>query len=75
VGIPKTIDRDLCATEYTLGFDTALNVIVEEMDRLRTAGSHSRLFVVEVMGRHADWLPLGFWREKDGPGRGGLAKC
>ena len=59
VGIPKTIDRDLCATEYTLGYDTALNVIVEEVDRLRTtAGSHSRLFVVEVMGRHAGWLAL-----------------
>ncbi|MDR2726121.1 MAG: ATP-dependent 6-phosphofructokinase, partial [Candidatus Adiutrix sp.] len=59
VGIPKTIDRDLNATEYTLGYDTALNVIVEEVDRLRTtAGSHSRLFVVEVMGRHAGWLAL-----------------
>ncbi|GHV57551.1 pyrophosphate--fructose 6-phosphate 1-phosphotransferase [Deltaproteobacteria bacterium] len=59
VGIPKTIDRDLNATDYTLGYDTALNVITEEVDRLRTtAGSHSRLFVVEVMGRHAGWLAL-----------------
>jgi 6-phosphofructokinase 1 len=59
VGIPKTIDRDLSATDYTLGYDTALNVITEEVDRLRTtAGSHSRLFVVEVMGRHAGWLAL-----------------
>ena len=59
VGIPKTIDRDLCATDYTLGYDTALNVITEEVDRVRTtAGSHSRLFVVEVMGRHAGWLAL-----------------
>ncbi|MDR0550079.1 MAG: ATP-dependent 6-phosphofructokinase [Deltaproteobacteria bacterium] len=59
VGIPKTIDRDLSATDYTLGYDTALNVIVEEVDRLRTtAGSHNRLFVVEVMGRHAGWLAL-----------------
>ena len=59
VGIPKTIDRDLCATDYTLGYDTALNVIAEEVDRLRTtAGSHSRLFVVEVKGRHAGWLAL-----------------
>jgi 6-phosphofructokinase 1 len=59
VGIPKTIDRDLSATDYTLGYDTALNVIAEEVDRLRTtAGSHSRLFVVEVMGRHAGWLAL-----------------
>ncbi|MDR2352562.1 MAG: ATP-dependent 6-phosphofructokinase [Deltaproteobacteria bacterium] len=59
VGIPKTIDRDLNATDYTLGYDTAVNVITEEVDRLRTtAGSHNRLFVVEVMGRHAGWLAL-----------------
>lgn len=59
VGIPKTIDRDLNATDYTLGYDTALNVITEEVDRLRTtAGSHNRVFVVEVMGRHAGWLAL-----------------
>ena len=59
VGIPKTIDRDLNATDYTLGYDTALNIITEEVDRLRTtAGSHSRIFVVEVMGRHAGWLAL-----------------
>ncbi|MDR2199331.1 MAG: ATP-dependent 6-phosphofructokinase [Deltaproteobacteria bacterium] len=59
VGIPKTIDRDLYATDYTLGYDTALNVITEEVDRLRTtAGSHNRIFVVEVMGRHAGWLAL-----------------
>jgi 6-phosphofructokinase len=59
IGIPKTIDRDLTETEYTLGFDTALNVIVEEVDRLRTtAGSHKRIFVVETMGRSAGWLAL-----------------
>jgi phosphofructokinase-like protein len=59
VGIPKTIDKDLPETDYTLGFDTALNVIVEEVDRLRTtAGSHKRTFVVETMGRHAGWLAL-----------------
>ncbi|MDR2455979.1 MAG: 6-phosphofructokinase, partial [Deltaproteobacteria bacterium] len=59
VGIPKTIDKDLSGTDYTLGYDTALNVIIEEVDRLRTtAGSHNRLFVVEVMGRHAGWLAL-----------------
>ncbi len=59
VGIPKTIDKDLGVTDYTLGFETALNVIVEEVDRLRTtAGSHKRLFVVETMGRHAGWLAL-----------------
>ncbi len=59
VGIPKTIDLDLPGTDYTLGFETALNVIVECVDRLRTtAGSHRRVFVVETMGRHAGWLAL-----------------
>jgi len=59
IGIPKTIDKDLADTEYTLGFDTALNVITEEVDRLRTtAGSHKRIFVVETMGRTAGWLAL-----------------
>lgn len=59
IGIPKTIDKDLPETEYTLGFDTALNVITEEVDRLRTtAGSHKRVFVVETMGRTAGWLAL-----------------
>lgn len=59
VGIPKTIDRDLSGTDYTLGFETALNVITDEVDRLRTtAGSHRRIFVVETMGRHAGWLAL-----------------
>ncbi len=59
IGIPKTIDRDLPSTDYTLGFDTALNVITEEVDRLRTtAGSHKRIFVVETMGRTAGWLAL-----------------
>jgi len=59
VGIPKTIDNDLSATDYSLGFETAVNVIAEEVGRLRTtAGSHSRVFVVETMGRHAGWLAL-----------------
>lgn len=59
VGIPKTIDKDLPETDYSLGFETALNVIVEEIDRLRTtAGSHHRVFVVEIMGRTAGWLAL-----------------
>lgn len=59
VGIPKTIDRDLSGTDYTLGFDSAVNIITEDIDRLRiTAGSHSRIFVVECMGRHAGWLAL-----------------
>jgi 6-phosphofructokinase 1 len=59
VGIPKTIDKDLPETDYTLGYETALNVITEEVDRLRTtAGSHKRIFVVETMGRTAGWLAL-----------------
>jgi 6-phosphofructokinase 1 len=59
IGIPKTIDKDLPETDYTLGFDTALNVVVEEVDRLRTtAGSHKRIFVIETMGRTAGWLAL-----------------
>lgn len=59
IGIPKTIDKDLPETDYTLGYETALNVIVDEVDRLRTtAGSHKRIFVVETMGRTAGWLAL-----------------
>lgn len=59
VGIPKTIDKDLPGTDYTLGFETAVNVITEEIDRLRTyAGSHKVVFVVETMGRNAGWLAL-----------------
>jgi 6-phosphofructokinase 1 len=59
VTIPKTIDKDLSGTDYTLGFETAVNVITEEIDRLRTtAGSHRRIFVVETMGRKAGWLAL-----------------
>lgn len=59
ITIPKTIDRDLKGTEYSLGFETAVNVIVEEVDRLRTtAASHARTFVVETMGRHAGHLAL-----------------
>jgi len=59
VGIPKTIDKDLSGTDYTLGFQSAVEIITEEIDRLRTtAGSHRRIFVVETMGRHAGWLAL-----------------
>ncbi len=59
VGIPKTLERDLSGTDYTLGFDSAVNIITEDIDRLRiTAGSHSRIFVVECMGRKAGWLAL-----------------
>ncbi|MFC2063376.1 6-phosphofructokinase, partial [Chloroflexota bacterium] len=59
IGIPKTIDKDLPETEYTLGFETAVSVITEEIDRLRTtAGSHQRIFIVETMGRNTGWLAL-----------------
>lgn len=57
VGVPKTIDNDLSATDYTFGFDSAVNVAMECVDRLRTtAASHHRAMVVEVMGRHAGWI-------------------
>ena len=59
VGIPKTIDKDLWGTDYSIGFESAVNVITEEIDRLRTtANSHRRVFVVETMGRHAGHLAL-----------------
>jgi len=59
IGIPKIIDKDLTKTDYTLGFDTTINIITQEVDRLRTtAGSHKRIFVVETMGRTAGWLAL-----------------
>jgi phosphofructokinase-like protein len=59
VGVPKTIDNDLCATEVTFGFDTALHVVVDAIDRLHsTAESHHRVMVVEVMGRDAGWIAL-----------------
>jgi 6-phosphofructokinase 1 len=59
VGIPKTIDRDLVGTEYTLGYDTALNVICNSVERIaHTAESHQTIFLLEVMGRHAGWLAL-----------------
>ncbi|MFI9234752.1 6-phosphofructokinase [Streptomyces sp. NPDC053079] len=59
VGVPKTIDNDLSATDYTFGFDTAVNIATEAVDRLHTtAESHMRVLVVEVMGRHAGWIAL-----------------
>ena len=59
VGVPKTIDNDLGATDVTVGFDTALHVATEAIDRLHTtAESHNRILVVEVMGRHAGWIAL-----------------
>ncbi len=59
VGVPKTIDNDLGATDYTFGFDTAVSIATEAIDRLHTtAESHHRALVVEVMGRHAGWIAL-----------------
>lgn len=59
VGVPKTIDNDLNATDYTFGFDTAVTIATEAIDRLHTtAESHHRVLVVEVMGRHAGWIAL-----------------
>jgi len=59
VGVPKTIDNDLSRTDYTFGFDTAINIVMEAIDRLHTtAESHHRIMVVEVMGRHAGWIAI-----------------
>ncbi len=59
VGVPKTIDNDLSATDYTFGFDTAVQIATDAIDRLHTtAESHDRVLVVEVMGRHAGWIAL-----------------
>lgn len=59
VGVPKTIDNDLSATDVTFGFDTAVSIVTESLDRLHTtADSHHRVLVVEVMGRHAGWIAL-----------------
>jgi len=57
VGVPKTIDNDLSSTDYTFGFDTAVSIVTEAIDRLHTtAESHHRVMVLEVMGRHAGWI-------------------
>ena len=59
IGVPKTIDNDLAATDYSFGFDTAVEIATEAVDRIRTtAESHRRCIVVEVMGRHAGWIAL-----------------
>src|SRR2546429_1182817 len=59
VGVPKTIDNDLAGTDYTFGFDTAVQIVAEAIDRLHTtAESHQRVMVVEVMGRHAGWIAV-----------------
>ncbi len=57
VGIPKTIDNDLMVTDFSFGFDTAVNIVMEAVDRLRTTTeSHRRIVVVETMGRHSGWI-------------------
>ena len=59
IGIPKTIDNDLACTDYTFGFDTAISVVTDSLDRIRTTGiSHHRVMVAEIMGRGAGWLTL-----------------
>ncbi|MBL7717398.1 MAG: 6-phosphofructokinase [Flavipsychrobacter sp.] len=59
IGLPGTIDKDLAGTDYTIGFDTAVNTAVEAIDKIRdTAESHDRLFIVEVMGRDAGYIAL-----------------
>jgi 6-phosphofructokinase 1 len=59
VGVPKTIDNDLSGTDYTFGFDTAVQIVTDAIDRLHTtAESHHRVMVVEVMGRHSGWIAL-----------------
>ena len=59
VGVPKTVDHDIMGTDYTIGFDTAVNIAADSIDRLHTtARSHNRTFIVEIMGRHAGWLTL-----------------
>jgi ATP-dependent phosphofructokinase / diphosphate-dependent phosphofructokinase len=59
VGVPKTIDNDLSATDYTVGFDTAVFIATEAIDRLyTTAESHNRVMILEVMGRHTGWIAV-----------------
>ena len=59
IGIPGTIDNDIAGTDFTIGFDTAVNVVVEAINRARdTATSHERTFIIEVMGRNSGWIAL-----------------
>ncbi len=59
IGVPKTIDNDLSCTDYTFGFDTAVNIVTKAIDRLHTtAESHHRVMVIEVMGRHSGWIAI-----------------
>ena len=78
VGVPKTIDNDLGATDYTFGFDTAVNIAMEAIDRLHTtAESHHRALIVEVMGGHAGWIALHAgprWRRERDPHPGAAVR-
>ena len=59
IGLPGTIDNDIASTEYTIGYDTAMNTAMQCIDKLRdTASSHERCSVIEVMGRHAGWIAM-----------------
>lgn len=59
IGIPGTIDKDIAGTDFTIGFDTAVNTAIEAIDKIRdTADAHDRLFIVEVMGRDAGYIAL-----------------
>jgi 6-phosphofructokinase 1 len=70
IGVPGTIDNDLFGTDYTIGFDTAVNTAIEAVDKIRdTADSHNRLFFVEVMGRHSGYIAL---HTAIGSGAGGV---
>ena len=67
IGVPKTIDNDLNGTDYTFGFDTAVTIATEAIDRLHTtAESHHRVLIVEVMGRYSGWIA---WRSGMAGGR------
>ena len=65
VGVPGTIDLDIACTEYTIGFDTAVNTAMEAIDKVRdTSTSHERCSIIEVMGRNAGYIALGYERDK-----------
>ena len=75
VGIPKTIDNDLVLADFSFGFDTAVNVVTEAVDRLRTtAESHRRVMVVETMGRNSGWIAC-FSGWPSGPTISSFPKC
>ena len=65
VGVPGTIDNDIPGTDFTIGFDTALNTVIDAIDKIRdTATSHERTYVIEVMGRHAGDIALMVWSSR-----------